>query len=222
MKKRKTVLSTIFACALLVPCMLLTTACGGGSAGDNSGGNGGNGGGSGAGGGAGALAVAYQTVKNNIGENFEITIEGMINETITKDANACLEQMGAVQTLYYNGGEYSRVGAAAKFTLDDDIANFNLDNIAWNETILAASLLMYVGYNFDTLQGWSSSATTYLARAMTKYSHATIGNVYIDNATGATFKFEGVGSGAMGNFQVTAFSQNSADLDACIAAIEVE
>lgn len=223
--KKKSFLSFILAFVLIIPCMFFMTACGntsGGSGGTGGGsGTGGSGGGSGTGGGAGvgpSGLVAVQTVKNNIGNNFEIVIGGVQSITIISTTDACYEKLGTAETLYYNGVEYFRTNPEDKFRVEDEIADFDLDNLVWNEIGLASSLLSRPS-SIDPLYGWSNSSATYLSRPMTKYSHATIGDFYIDNATGATFKYTSSYGTIM---EVISFSQGSADLSAFIDAIEIE
>lgn len=228
MTKKKSFLRIMLALVLIIPCMFFMTACGETSGGSDggSGGTGGTGGGTGGTGSSGGAsqAVAVQTVKDNFGTNFEITISTAFStETVIRDGDACLIKMGNFETLYYDGGEYFRNSPTAKFYLDDEITDYNIASITWNESTFGTSILMYYsGYGFDPDEGWVSSATTFLGRAVTKYTLTGSASVYIDNATGATFKFEGVGPASMGDFEITAFSQGTSDLSTFVDAIEFE
>lgn len=213
--EEKSFLSLILALVLIIPCMFVLSACGDTAGG--SGGTGGSGTGGGTGVGPGGL-VAVQTVKSNIGNNFEIVIGGLLEKTIIRTEEACYKKTETTETLYYNGVEYSRTNPEGKFRVYEEIDDFNLDNIVWDEVGLATSLLSRPS-SIDPLYGWSSSSATYLTRPMTKYSHATIGDFYIDNATGATFKYTSSYGTVM---EVISFTQGSADLTDFIGQIELE
>lgn len=234
MTKKKSFLSLVLAFAIMLPCMFFMTACGGDSdssgAGGEMGGSGGSGsigetGGSGGtgGSGSGSGVSAVQAIKENIGNNFEITISGgIMDEVVIRTPEGCYSGISLGESLFYNGDEYYRPNSEEDFYFEKSINNFNLDNITWSKTTLGSTILLYAtSIDFNPLYGWSSSATTYLDRPMTMYTNETRGNVYIDNATGAAFKVELIGAEGMGNFEVTSFSTGSASILEFINAIVI-
>lgn len=204
-------------------------ACGGGKVSDN-GGNGGNGGGGGSsivtpGGDGGSVEdkeVALNRTKSKFGANFEIfiTVDSIGSSTIIRVGDSCLEKMGIMETLYHNGADYFRMGESSLFRLNEEIEDYDIENIVWNGTMIATTLLSYVGFEFDIGAGWTSASTTLIGRPVTKYTLASVGSIYVDNETGATFKAELVGYAAVGNFEVTSFTQGSADLSDYIGKID--
>lgn len=167
-------------------------------------------------------ATLKQRVKDSIGTNFIITIQTLFStETIIRSGDSFVSKLGNMETLYHDGASYFRMSSSASFMLSDELPGYNAQELVWNETNMDAVLLMYYkGYDFDSASGWTSESLKYLDRNMTKYTLASSAEVYIDDETGATFKFVGLNEGtALGNFEVTSFTKGTADLSSYILAI---
>lgn len=164
-------------------------------------------------------------VKANFGSNFEIECHKSTgyNEIIKRQGDSCYYAVTSADAtqeyLYHQGKQYLRLESQSQFIFISDVDDYNVDNIVWNETLLSVELLSYSDFDFSVDQGWTSSSSTVCDRSATKYTNNNVGSIYIDTATGGTFKFDGVGNWEVGSFEVTSFSKGTADLSSYISNI---
>lgn len=169
-------------------------------------------------------SVTNETIMDSFGDNFEISVKltGVITtETLKRDKDIVHISNSSTESLYYNGSSYVKIGSS--FMLYEEITDYDAKVIAWTESLVGTFMLEYTSAYFEDESGWVKSNATVLDRPATKYTLANNCEVYIDNATGASFKFVGLNEvTAMANFEVTSFSKGNVDLSSLIGQIIAE